>query len=201
MNLDWVRLMRFTYVKQTVAWRDIQSEAGGPFDFSRVGALLDEIEARDLEMVARLGGTPDWAMRGASDPSAHDTPPEDVTLFGAYCGALAEQFAGRIRAYQIWNEPNLGREWGGFAPNAADTPNCWRHAARRSARPIPMRSLFGGLSPGNTTCRRGGTISTCKTCTTRGFSGISTWSGRMQQATMHRKSDRTMQSQKAATAG
>ena len=148
MNLDWVRMMRFTHVKQTVAWRDIQAEAGGPFDFSRISAILDQIEARDLELVARLGGTPDWAKRDATDPGAHDTPPEDMALFGAYCGALAEQFAGRIRAYQIWNEPNLAREWGGFAPNAADYVDLLAacSAAIRAADPNAIL-ISAGLSP------------------------------------------------------
>jgi polysaccharide biosynthesis protein PslG len=119
MNLDWVRMMRFTHVKQTIAWRDIQPEQDSPFDFSRVDDILSETEARGIELVARLGGVPEWAMRAGASPDAHDTPPTEVAQFGAYCGALAGRFSGRIRAYQIWNEPNLAREWGGFQPDAA----------------------------------------------------------------------------------
>ncbi|MEM6530369.1 MAG: hypothetical protein AAF653_18865, partial [Chloroflexota bacterium] len=44
---------------------------------------------------------------------------DDIVLFGEYCGALAERYRGRIAAYQVWNEPNLSREWGGTEPNAA----------------------------------------------------------------------------------
>jgi polysaccharide biosynthesis protein PslG len=30
------------------------------------------------------------------------------------------RYRGRIQAYQVWNEPNLGREWGERTPNAAE---------------------------------------------------------------------------------
>lgn len=119
-NLDWVRMMRFSHVKQTVAWRDLQAEEGGAYDFTRIDQIVGEIEARGLQMIARLGGTPDWAFASDADPEAHDTPPADFARFGDYCGALAAHLKGRVHAYQIWNEPNLAREWGGFAPNAGD---------------------------------------------------------------------------------
>src|SRR5437870_3180653 len=32
--------------------------------------------------------------------------------------ALATRYRGRIHAYEIWNEPNLDREWGDSQPNA-----------------------------------------------------------------------------------
>ena len=40
--------------------------------------------------------------------------------WGDYCGAIATRYAGRIAAYQIWNEPNLAREWGGHSPSAGE---------------------------------------------------------------------------------
>lgn len=40
MNLDWVRTMRFTHVKQTVGWRELQPERGDDFNFARMDALM-----------------------------------------------------------------------------------------------------------------------------------------------------------------
>ena len=37
----------------------------------------------------------------------------------AFCAAVAERYQGRVSAYQIWNEPNLSREWGDQIPDAA----------------------------------------------------------------------------------
>lgn len=147
-NLDWVRMMRFTHVKQTIAWRDIQADADEAFDFSRVEDILGEVERRGLRLVARLGGVPTWAVRDGASPDAHDTPPADVSQFAAYCGALATRFKGRIHAYQLWNEPNLSREWGGFPPDAADYVRLIApcSAAIRAADPDAIL-ISAGLSP------------------------------------------------------
>ncbi|MBK8137725.1 MAG: hypothetical protein IPK52_18235 [Chloroflexi bacterium] len=147
-NLDWVRMMRFSHVKQTVAWRDIQSAPDAPFDFSRIGAIVDEVDVPGLQLIARLVGTPDWAFRPDASPEAHDTPPLHNAEFGAYCGALAGHFKGRIRAYQIWNEPNLAREWGGFVPSAAEYVGMLAacSTAIRAADPDAIL-ISAGLSP------------------------------------------------------
>ncbi len=39
--------------------------------------------------------------------------------FADFCFVLAERYRGRIAAYQIWNEPNLSREWGNEPPDPA----------------------------------------------------------------------------------
>ena len=36
-----------------------------------------------------------------------------------FCAAVAERYQERISAYQIWNEPNLSREWGDNRPDPA----------------------------------------------------------------------------------
>jgi hypothetical protein len=82
--------------------------------------VVDLVESRGLKLLARLDGTPFWAT---ADPAlaerVTDTPPKDLALFGEYCGALAGRYAGRIEAYEIWNEPNLAREWGNQPPDPA----------------------------------------------------------------------------------
>jgi hypothetical protein len=120
-DLDWIRLMVFSHVKQTFAWEDIEP-IDDQFNFTRADSLLDEIERRGLRVVARLSDSPDWAhpsIGTRADGGFVDAPPDDLGDYADFCGALAERYRGRIAAYQIWNEPNLGREWGGRAPDAA----------------------------------------------------------------------------------
>ncbi len=119
-DLDWVRLMVFSHVKQTFAWEDIEPFEGH-FIFERADAIIDEVERRGLRLVARLSDAPDWthpALGARKTGGFIDAPPDDLALFARYCGALAERYRGRIAAYQIWNEPNLAREWGGRTPDA-----------------------------------------------------------------------------------
>ncbi|MBN2306276.1 MAG: cellulase family glycosylhydrolase [Anaerolineae bacterium] len=114
-DLDNIRLMRFSHVKQRFSWQDIQ-----PFEdewhWDRADGVVNEVEYRGLELVARLDGPPDWAITDPGDPGI---PPVNLDAWATYCGTLAARYQGRIAAYQVWNEPNLRREWLGAAPNAA----------------------------------------------------------------------------------
>ena len=116
-DMDWIQLMAFSHVKQTFAWEDIEL-APNEFHFDRADQLVGELEAKRLRIVARLSDAPDWTHPGLTGDFV-DAPPDDSALFGRYCGTLAARFRGRIDAYQIWNEPNLAREWGNQTPNAA----------------------------------------------------------------------------------
>jgi polysaccharide biosynthesis protein PslG len=119
-SMDWTRLMVFSHVKQIFAWEDIEPRPG-EFDFTRADGIVSEIEAKGLELVVRLTDSPDWSHPSVTCtlPDCHDAPPDDYADYGRYCAAIAERYRGRIAAYQVWNEPNLAREWGGREPNPA----------------------------------------------------------------------------------
>ncbi|MYE27102.1 MAG: cellulase family glycosylhydrolase [Chloroflexi bacterium] len=116
-HLDLVRLMSFSHVKQIFAWRDLEPQRG-VWHWHQADRILEEIERRGLQLVIRLGQAPSWA-RMPGEEIARDAPPADLSDFGAYCAAVAQRYQGRISAYQIWNEPNLSREWGDQPPNPA----------------------------------------------------------------------------------
>ncbi len=119
LQLDQIRIMNFSHVKQTFDWVNIEPRRG-QWDFSRADALLEEIERRDLKLVARLGSAPEWAIQNAlaaTDEPFIDAPPDNLEDWANFCGTVAERYRGRISAYQIWNEPNLSREWGNQAPD------------------------------------------------------------------------------------
>jgi polysaccharide biosynthesis protein PslG len=122
LHMEWTRLMGFTHIKQTFAWQDIELR-----DDEWKWTIADQIVAmaneKNLHIVARLSNAPDWAHPSLPPQVSSDyidAPPDDPAEFGEYCGTLAQRYQGRIAAYQVWNEPNLTREWGNRPPNAAD---------------------------------------------------------------------------------
>ncbi len=117
-HLDWVRLLSFSHVKQTFAWSDLEPQSGR-WDWTQADRILTEVARRGLRLVVRLGQVPDWA-REPDHRSANDAPPADLSDWRDYCAAVARRYAGQIAAYQIWNEPNLSREWGGRRPDPAE---------------------------------------------------------------------------------
>ena len=114
-DLDMVRLMNFTHVKQRFSWKDIEPLAG-EWHWQQADEVMDAVQCQGVEIVARLDGPPDWAVVPASNDPAQ--PPVNLDAWGNFCGAVADRFKGQISAYQVWNEPNLRREWGDRPPNA-----------------------------------------------------------------------------------
>lgn len=156
-RLDLARLMVFSHVKQSFAWANTEP-APGDYRFGRADELVDAIEAKGLKLVARLGHSPQWVRDAAAiaeGAAPVDVPPADVHVdaWGAWCGALAARYAGRIAAYQIWNEPNLAREWGGRAPSAAEYAQLLRVCSDAIRKADPQAIIISaGLAPTGTCC-------------------------------------------------
>ncbi len=154
LHLHLVRLMSFSHAKQIFAWSDLEPRKGewvwGPTD-----RIVESIEDGGLRLIARLGKIPDWARSDFADPTAHDAPPADVTTWANYCSAIAQRYRGRISAYQIWNEPNLGREWGNTRPDAAAYVKLLAACSRAIRLADPGAILISaGLSPTGTNDER-----------------------------------------------
>lgn len=119
VHLHYTRTANFSHVKQIFAWEDIQP-GEEIWNFSRADEVLGLAESFEIEMVVRLSDAPDWAhpdIPGEKDVDYVDAPPTDPADFGTFCGRVAARYPGRIAAYQIWNEPNLEREWGNQPPD------------------------------------------------------------------------------------
>lgn len=153
IHMDWIRTMVFSHVKQTLSWEDIEPQPG-EWHFERGDRLLDELERRGLKLVARLSDAPDWSHPSVEDRDADgfiDAPPDDLADWGEFCSQVATHYRGRISAYQIWNEPNLSREWGNRPPSAAEYVALLRVCsdAIRTADPEAIL-ISAGLSPTGT---------------------------------------------------
>lgn len=157
LHLDWVRLMNFSHVKQIFAWEDIET-IQGEMNFSRADQILGEIERRGLKLVVRLSDAPEWAhpdMEGRKEADFIDGPPDAdfMDAWANYCGATAARYPGRIAAYQIWNEPNLSREWGNRTPDAAGYVELLRRCSEAiRASDSAAILISAGLSPTGTCC-------------------------------------------------
>ena len=147
-DLEMVRLMNFTHVKQIFAWGDIEPQRG-EYHWERADDVVAEVLYRGRQIVARVDHPPDWAI---VDPATRaDGIPFDVEGYAAFCGALAERYKGQITGYQVWNEPNLQREWAGHAPDAAGYVTLLSacHAAIKAADPDAI-VISAGLAPTET---------------------------------------------------
>ena len=119
-DADLVQGLGFGWLKEQFSWSAISGSRGG-YDWFRTDWIVKLAAERHLKLLVRLDKAPFWALSEAGDAGKYtDTPPKDPALMGEFCGALATRYAGKIAAYEVWNEPNLAREWGGQPPNPAE---------------------------------------------------------------------------------
>ncbi len=119
-DLNLIHEAGFHWVKQTFAWEDIEGFDKGHLDWSFSDRVVEQVNESNLKLLARISVDPQkrefWA----------GLPPESADHFADYVFALASRYScklgavGCIQAYQIWNEPNLSREWGHKRPNPAE---------------------------------------------------------------------------------
>jgi len=137
LGMAWVRL--------NVNWRDVEVLQGQP-DFAALDPVIEALSAAGLRVMLTVSTSPTWARADQTE----DGPPDDYAPFGMFVGQLAARYNGKVQAIQIWNEPNLRREW--FNSNhrlsAEAYVNLLRvaHQAIKAANPS-MLVIAAGLAP------------------------------------------------------
>lgn len=146
-DLQLIREMEFGWVKQGFAWRDIETNAKGGYDWWKPDNIVQMVEEAGLKLLVRLDRQPFWAQEDPEHP-LENAPPANLQDFGDFCGAVAGRYRGRIQAYQVWNEPNLTREWGEEVPDPAAYTELLRvcYEAIKAADPQAI-VISAGLAP------------------------------------------------------
>ena len=106
--LRWVEGLGFGWIKIQVEWAILEQEPERYrwVELDRWVQLSNEFGFKFLLGVV---DAPGWLR---AEPG-YNGPPRDPADFGRFMGVLASRYAGRITAYELWNEPNLQREWYG----------------------------------------------------------------------------------------
>jgi hypothetical protein len=108
-------LAREGYVKwmrTNIDWEWVEPEPG-KFRWDDVGAMLKRYEDQGMQLLVTVSNTPRWASsyqegmaQGAYWGTYAAYPPKDVADYERFCYALAQHYRGRLRYFEIWNEPN-----------------------------------------------------------------------------------------------
>jgi len=119
----------FHWLRQEFPWEDIEIHGKGDFEDRRhephrsAWAKYDHIvglaEKYDMELIVRVSNPPAWSRAQGNDVGAY-APPDDYQDFADFVAALVSRYKGRVRYYQLWNEPNIYPEWGSYAISPED---------------------------------------------------------------------------------
>ena len=78
------------------------------YRWASVDASVGDATARGLRVVLSIENAPTWAEQGERPAWARSGSwRPDPAALGAFAQAAARRYAGVVRAWQIWNEPNL----------------------------------------------------------------------------------------------
>ena len=143
-DLGLIQDAGFRWVKQEFAWREIEGAEKGAFNWENTDRMVQQVQDRNLKLLARVGVQPAWAGGGFPEVG----PPDNYQDFADFLFALASRYKGKIGAYQIWNEPNLSREWGNKPVNPAEYTELLKVAYDAVKRADPDAIVItAGLAP------------------------------------------------------
>jgi Glycosyl hydrolase catalytic core len=109
-------------IRQTFHWDRIE-RSPGRYDFAEYDAYVGALARRGIELLPILFGPP--SFRASGDPGRGTRPPDRPADLGAFGARLVERYGPLgsfwrdhpgiprrpIRAWQVWNEPNLPQYW------------------------------------------------------------------------------------------
>jgi hypothetical protein len=86
-----------------IRWQDVET-ARGVYNWTVFDALVADVQSRGADIVYTFVGVPGWANGG----STNDVPPTSFSDFYTFVTAVVQRYAGKIKYYEAWNEPDLG---------------------------------------------------------------------------------------------
>ena len=156
-SLQMIADAGFHWIRQSFPWYDIEIHGKGDFEdrrhepyrsaWDKYDNIVELTEQYGLAIIARLEAPPEWSRHDGAARGAFG-PPDDVTDYVDYVGAVVERYRGRIRFYQIWNEPNIYPEWGNqpVDPEAYTELLCLAYARIKAIDPQAV-IISGAMAP------------------------------------------------------
>jgi hypothetical protein len=140
-TLDEMQAMGVQNVRILIPWNNVEP-ANNYFYWNKVDALVNAAYSRDMGILGVLNSTPAWAVAPGRPPVA--SPPASNAEYAQFVGTVAARYAGKISAYEVWNEPNAATFWNPSPDPAAYT------AMLQAAYPAikaadPNATVIGGV--------------------------------------------------------
>jgi hypothetical protein len=135
-SLEMIHDAGFGWIKQQVVWATVEGPGRGRFvegpngrdSWAKYDRIVYLAEQYGLKVIFRIDTSPEWAR--PIGVAKIETPPSNAEDYAEFARKLAERYQGRVRHFQIWNEPNLPFEWGDREPSPAEYTNLLRAAYR-----------------------------------------------------------------------
>jgi hypothetical protein len=101
-----VKQAGFNWITEQIEWDAVET-APGNYDWTYLDPIVNEGNAAGLNILLSFEHAPVFYRTDTSGMM-----PGDPSTYGAFLAAVASRYAGKVQAYELWNEENLDREAG-----------------------------------------------------------------------------------------
>jgi len=155
-DIALVKQAGLNWVKIAVPWRSIEPSCKNCIDWSDLDRVVLAASQAGLKILARVDHQPAWSRAVATE----NGPPDDAFDYADFVSVMAKRYRegsvkGTIQAIQVWNEPNLNREWG-MATIDREQASQYMYLLKRTYEAVKAEDptkivISAGLSPTGTT--------------------------------------------------
>lgn len=144
-HLRIARQLGVKYLRCAFSWNGIEPQQG-KFRWEFWDRLVAEAERNQIQLIPYVAYTPEWAARAGED--FWKQPPRDPALFARFMETIVARYKGRIRSWELWNEPDLREYWQGTPEEFGELIRQGAQAVRRADPDAVI--VLGGMSRGPT---------------------------------------------------
>ncbi|MEZ4666659.1 MAG: cellulase family glycosylhydrolase [Anaerolineae bacterium] len=156
--LNNIQKLGVKWLKLQISWKQLQPNGPDEIseDFRRLEIYIEEAFNSNLDILISVAKAPAWARSNQTE----DGPPDDPAALATFINLMLNEFGTSLDAIEIWNEPNLSREWQGqplngasymklFAPsyNAISAYSERMKTDPKTPRSVPIWIISAGLAP------------------------------------------------------
>lgn len=131
------------YLRCAFSWNGIEPERG-EYHFEFWDKLVEESARAGITLIPYVAYTPKWAARKGAD--FWKQPPANPADYAQLMRKLALRYRGKVRHWELWNEPDNKEYWDGAAGEFAQTIIAAAKAVREAAPEDVL--VLGGMSQG-----------------------------------------------------
>lgn len=106
-SLPIAKKMRLTWIKLQVRWGDMQ-RSESEIDWRCLDTAIPAIHRAGFKLLASVVTAPKIYRTFGSGVTG---PPDDLDQYSIFLSRLIARYPKQIQAIEVWNEPNLSREW------------------------------------------------------------------------------------------
>jgi beta-glucosidase/6-phospho-beta-glucosidase/beta-galactosidase len=137
------RALGVRYLRCAFSWNGIEPERG-KYRFAFWDRLVQEATRSGIVLIPYVAYTPKWAASNAAE--FWKQPPADPGSYARIMRILAQRYRGKVRHWELWNEPDNREYWAGSADQFAATVIAAAEAVRQAAPEDVL--VLGGMSQG-----------------------------------------------------